>query len=147
MSEDRAFVKDFLYVEKLEKEVERLKSLLSETEGHLKQMIDINVINQSFDSGEDWRKRHKVEDGESFPHWYMRHHGIDLKYERDRVTKLTSLLSEIRGKVEGRKEEARNYLFEVADPIDEEDQRLIKHANADIDWCEWFLSLLPSVQE
>lgn len=74
------------YAEKLEekdKEVELLTKDIKDQGEYLKEMININVLNDAFNSGEEWRKNHKVKEGEQFTDYFMRVFEVE-KEDRDR---------------------------------------------------------------
>lgn len=87
----------------LRAEVDRLTKELKESEenyagmtSQCKYLTEINVFNMCFDKADShWRKSHKVEEGENFIDWYMRHHAAEREADRKQIDGLTKEKKEL----------------------------------------------------
>lgn len=70
-------------LESKDHEIEQLTKDIKDQGEYLKEMINVNVLNDAFNSGEEWRKNHKVKEGEQFTDYFLRVFNVE-KEDRDR---------------------------------------------------------------
>ena len=79
-----------------DREIEQLTQDIKDQGEYLKEMINVNVLNDAFNSGEEWRKNHKVKEGEQFTDYFLRVFEVE-KEDRDReLAQLKEELSKLK---------------------------------------------------
>lgn len=100
-----ANIKRSIAEKQLESKDARIKELEENYDGmadFCKYLTEINVFNMAFDEADShWKKSHKVEEGENFIDYYMRHHAAERKADSDIIAKQSERIKELEAAIDG----------------------------------------------